>query len=79
IADNETARCSLLYDDIGKSTASHHFKLLATAGIIERHYSEGIAHQTLRRRDVDAALPGVLDSVLSALGTVDDQPSRDSA
>ena len=58
--------CSLLYDGIGKSTASHHFKILREAGVIERGMVAGQAHQRLRLDDVEAAYPGVLSSILAA-------------
>lgn len=62
-----TMACSALYDDISKSTASHHFKVLREAGLTERHTVGGTTHQSLAREAVDQALPGLLDSVLDAL------------
>ncbi|MFC9896219.1 ArsR/SmtB family transcription factor [Nocardia sp. NPDC127579] len=59
-------RCSALYDEINKSTASHHFKILRDAGLIERLVIDGQIHQRLRGADVDAALPGLLSAVVSA-------------
>lgn len=57
-------QCSTLYDGINKSTATHHFKMLREAGLLERLVSGGLPHQRLRADDVDAALPGLLASVV---------------
>jgi DNA-binding transcriptional ArsR family regulator len=56
--------CSLLYDGISKSTASHHFKILREAGVIEHAVIAGKTHQRLRLDDVESAYPGVLSSIL---------------
>ncbi|WP_084541500.1 ArsR/SmtB family transcription factor [Nocardioides alkalitolerans] len=67
-APDRTARCVGLYDDIGKSTASHHFKVLREAGLTERTYIDGALHQRLRLAEVEQRLPGLLASVLAGLG-----------
>ncbi|WP_435591808.1 ArsR/SmtB family transcription factor [Nocardia sp. bgisy118] len=59
-------RCGALYDVINKSTATHHFKILREAGVIERLVIEGQTCQRLRAQDLDAALPGLLDVVVDA-------------
>ncbi|MEH3033015.1 MAG: helix-turn-helix domain-containing protein [Aeromicrobium erythreum] len=66
-ADDAPVRCSALYDDISKSTASHHFKVLREAGVTERIYVDGVLHQRLRRDELEEALPGVVSSVVSTL------------
>ena len=54
---------------VTKSTCTHHFKVLREAGII-RQRQEGTARlNELRRDDLDARFPGVLDAILDA-----DQP-----
>ncbi|WP_018603928.1 helix-turn-helix transcriptional regulator [Mycobacterium sp. 155] len=58
-------KCAALYDGINKSTATHHFNILRDAGLIEREPVEGHTHQRLRTEDVDAAIPGLLDSVVA--------------
>ncbi|MCZ0728663.1 ArsR/SmtB family transcription factor [Mycolicibacterium iranicum] len=57
-------QCGALYDGINKSTATHHFKILREAGVTERLVVDGLAYQKLRREQVDAAIPGLLDSVV---------------
>ncbi|MBB3600776.1 DNA-binding transcriptional ArsR family regulator [Mycolicibacterium sp. BK556] len=57
-------QCSALYDGINKSTATHHFKILREAGVTERLVLGGLTHQRLRADELDAALPGLLASVV---------------
>jgi DNA-binding transcriptional ArsR family regulator len=61
----EPVACSLLYDGIGKSTASHHFKILREAGVIECSLIAGKTYQRLRLDEVESAYPGVLSSILA--------------
>jgi DNA-binding transcriptional ArsR family regulator len=58
--------CGELYDGISRSTASHHFSVLVDAGLSRRVLLDGARGHRLRRADVDAALPGLLDAVLRA-------------
>lgn len=49
-----------------KSTLSHHFKILRESGVIYTR-KEGTQHlNSLRREDLDALFPGLLDIVLEA-------------
>ena len=51
---------------VTKSTCTHHFKVLREAGVI-RQRQEGTARlNTLRREDLDARFPGLLDSILAS-------------
>lgn len=61
--------CGQLYDDISKSTASHHFTILVNAGITRRILLDGARGHRLRRGDLDTALPGVLDAIVQAATT----------
>ncbi len=58
--------CALLYDGINKSTATHHFKTLREAGLTERLVIDGHTQQRLRVDEVDAAVPGLLDSIVGS-------------
>ncbi|MGI8869759.1 MAG: ArsR/SmtB family transcription factor [Mycobacteriales bacterium] len=60
--------CGRLYSGIGKSTASHHFKILRAAGVTSRRTIDGQVHQQLEAGTVDARYPGLLDSVIRAVG-----------
>ncbi|BBY19284.1 ArsR/SmtB family transcription factor [Mycolicibacterium litorale] len=59
-------QCGALYDGINKSTATHHFKILREAGVTERLVIDGLTYQRLRRDEVEAAMPGLLDSVVAS-------------
>ncbi|MDG3010516.1 helix-turn-helix transcriptional regulator [Rhodococcus sp. D2-41] len=69
----DCVRCGELYDGINKSTATHHFKILREAGVIERLTVDGQVHQRLRRDEVEKALPGLLESVVAAANRETDE------
>jgi DNA-binding transcriptional ArsR family regulator len=51
---------------VTKSTCTHHFRVLREAGVIHQR-PEGTARMnTLRREDLDARFPGLLDTILSS-------------
>ena len=51
---------------VAKSTASHHFRVLREAGVIRQRASGRERLTELRRDDVDARFPGLLESVIGA-------------
>ncbi len=64
--DATPRRCGSFDLDITKSTLTHHFRVLREAGVIDQR-EEGTARlNSLRRADLDARFPGLLDAVLSA-------------
>jgi DNA-binding transcriptional ArsR family regulator len=64
--DPEPRPCGTFGLEISKSTATHHFRVLREAGIIEQR-TEGTAKlNTLRREDLDARFPGLLEAVLDS-------------
>ncbi len=57
-------RCGAFELPVSKSTLTHHFRVLRESGLIEQ-FAEGTAVvNRLRRDDLDARFPGLLDSVL---------------
>jgi DNA-binding transcriptional ArsR family regulator len=56
--------CAALYVGINKSTATHHFKILREAGLVERIVADGAVWQRLRAADVESAIPGLLGAVV---------------
>ena len=54
--------------DLGvtKATASHHFKVLREAGLVMTRVDGARRFLTLRRAELDARFPGLLDAVLAA-------------
>jgi DNA-binding transcriptional ArsR family regulator len=63
---DEGRTCSSFDVPVTKSTCTHHFRVLREAGVI-RQQQEGTARlNMLRREDLDARFPGLLDTVLKA-------------
>ncbi|PJJ73401.1 DNA-binding transcriptional ArsR family regulator [Diaminobutyricimonas aerilata] len=58
--------CSQFDLAVGKSTRTHHFRVLREAGIIRQHYEGTTIHNALRADDVGSRFPGLLDSVIEA-------------
>ena len=64
----EGCRCGEVSLPVTKSTSTHHFRVLRESGVIEQ-VPDGTARiNRLRRDDLDARFPGLLDSVLRAAG-----------
>jgi DNA-binding transcriptional ArsR family regulator len=64
--EGESRSCGSFGLAVSKSTASHHFRVLRESGII-RQRDEGRHRMTeLRRPELDARFPGLLDSVIAA-------------
>jgi DNA-binding transcriptional ArsR family regulator len=62
------ATCAALDAGRSKSTMAHHFRILRAAGIVQTR-GEGVTHwNRLRREELDARFPGLLDAVLKAGG-----------
>jgi DNA-binding transcriptional ArsR family regulator len=58
--------CGSIKLDVVKSTMTHHYRVLRESGVI-RQKREGTTKLTeLRREDLDARFPGLLDAVLSS-------------
>ena len=58
--------CGTLDVPVGKSTASHHFRVLREAGVTVVREEGRVRLTALNRDGLDAAFPGLLDSVLNA-------------
>ena len=64
--ESEPCACGDLRSDLAKSTMTHHFRTLREAGVIEQR-REGTSKLTsLRREDLDARFPGLVDAVLGS-------------
>jgi DNA-binding transcriptional ArsR family regulator len=67
LAEDPTPRpCGSFGLDISKSTKTHHFRVLREAGLIAQEVQGTSRMSTLRRADLDARFPGLLDAVLTA-------------
>ena len=63
---DEPRACGTFALPVSKSTASHHFRVLREAGVIQQRPEGRRKLTALRRDDLDARFPGLLDSVLNA-------------
>jgi DNA-binding transcriptional ArsR family regulator len=62
----EAQPCGKFAVNVSKSTCTHHFRVLREAGVIEQRHLGTAKMNTLRRADLDARFPGLLDAVLAA-------------
>jgi DNA-binding transcriptional ArsR family regulator len=60
--------CGYFDIDMPKSSLSHHFRVLRTAGVVTTRKDGTALMNRLRRTDLDARFPGLLDSVLTSVG-----------
>jgi DNA-binding transcriptional ArsR family regulator len=58
--------CNEMGLPVAKSTGSHHLKVLREAGVVTAHVEGTRRFYVLRRDDLEARFPGLLDSVLAA-------------
>jgi DNA-binding transcriptional ArsR family regulator len=67
LAEDDVPRaCGTFGFDISKSTMTHHFRTLREAGVIRQKRLGTTKMTELRREDLDARFPGLLDAVLSS-------------
>ena len=52
---------------VSKSTCTHHFKVLREAGVIRQEHEGTARLNTLRREDLEARFPGLLDTILKSV------------
>jgi DNA-binding transcriptional ArsR family regulator len=64
--DPEPRRCGTFGLGVTKSTMTHHFRILREAGIIEQRCEGTAKLNALRRDDLEARFPGLLDAVLQS-------------
>ena len=62
----EEPSCGSFDLPVTKSTCTHHFKVLREAGVIQQRQRGTARLNALRREDLAARFPGLLDSVLRA-------------
>ena len=59
--------CGAIVDGVSKSTLTHHWRVLRESGVINQRAAGRTLMISLRREDLDARFPGLLDSVLTAV------------
>ena len=70
LAEDGGKACGTFCLPVAKSTASHHFRVLREAGVIQMRPAGTQYITSLRREDLDCRFPGLLDSVLQASGPI---------
>jgi DNA-binding transcriptional ArsR family regulator len=70
VATHGESWCAQVIQEAGlgtsKSTFSHHLRILREAGIVTKRIQGAKGYMCLRKDDLDARFPGLIDSVLSA-------------
>ena len=70
VARNSESWCSRVMQgadlEMSKSTFSHHLRILREAGVLTKRVEGTKSYMCLRKADLDARFPGLLDSILSA-------------
>jgi DNA-binding transcriptional ArsR family regulator len=66
LSEHGACNCGTFAVPVAKSTLSHHLKVLRDAGLTFTEPAGTARVVSLRRDDLDARFPGLLDAVLSA-------------
>ena len=66
VADRGEVACGVLDLPVSKSTLTHHYRVLREAGVIHQRPVGTSKVNTLRRDDLDALFPGLLNGILAA-------------
>ena len=66
LAEGGEAACGTFEVGVSKATRSHHLRVLREAGITRTRADGTRRMVSLRREDLDARFPGLLDAVLAA-------------
>jgi DNA-binding transcriptional ArsR family regulator len=64
--------CGQLELPVGKSTGTHHLKVLRTAGLVAERSEGTRKYLHLQREELDKRFPGLLESVLRAIAPTPD-------
>lgn len=65
--------CIALDMSVAKSTMSHHFRVLRESGVLYCRKEGTHQYNSLRREDLDALFPGLMDAVLHSAGPLNCQ------
>ena len=66
LAREDGLPCGSFELPVTKSTCTHHFRVLREAGVIRQRQAGTARLNALRREDLDARFPGLLDTILHA-------------
>jgi DNA-binding transcriptional ArsR family regulator len=70
LAEAGECTCKAVPLEISKSTATHHWRVLREAGVIHQRPSGRTMLTALRRDDLEARFPGLLEVVLGACAPI---------
>jgi DNA-binding transcriptional ArsR family regulator len=73
------APCSAFYQGMAKSTLSHHLRVLREAGITRTRSAGTSLFISLRREDLEARFPGLLDAILRAYQISGEEKAQEAA
>jgi DNA-binding transcriptional ArsR family regulator len=65
-ASEDAPTCGSFDVPVTKSTCTHHFKVLREAGVIRQRQEGASRRNTLRREDLEARFPRLLETVLES-------------
>jgi DNA-binding transcriptional ArsR family regulator len=66
LAERNECSCGHFDSGLSKATLSHHYRVLRECGVIKSRPEGRKRFLSLRREDLDARFPGLLDAVLSS-------------
>jgi DNA-binding transcriptional ArsR family regulator len=66
LAEGGEYPCGAIVDGVSKSTLTHHWRVLRESGVINQRASGRTLLLSLRRDDLDARFPGLIDVLLSS-------------
>ncbi|MFM0338931.1 ArsR/SmtB family transcription factor [Paraburkholderia fungorum] len=64
LASVAEATCGELDGGRPKSSVSHHFRILREAGLVRTRVAGTVHQNTLRREELDARFPGLMEAIL---------------
>ena len=64
LASVTEATCGELDGGRPKSSVSHHFRILREAGLVRTRVAGTVHQNTLRREELDARFPGLMEAIL---------------
>jgi DNA-binding transcriptional ArsR family regulator len=67
LAGGEELTCGALRQDVAKSTMTHHWRVLRDSGVIWQRPQGRENLISLRREDLDARFPGLLETLLQVM------------
>ncbi|MFE5328475.1 ArsR/SmtB family transcription factor [Embleya sp. NPDC056575] len=73
--DTTERTCTSFVLPVGKSTLTHHFRILREAGLIRQVDRGNSRKAQLRREDIDRRFPGLLSLILAEGATPESDPA----